>query len=41
MSRLNKIKEVAFATDNLNEIFLELKEGKFEDKQLLKMLNNF
>ena len=34
-----KIKEVAFATQNLMENYLSLKEGKFEEKQLFEFVN--
>jgi len=36
---MNKIKEVAFANQNLKQAYLELKEGKFEEKQLFKFIN--
>jgi len=39
MNNLNKIKEVAFATNSLNKSFFELRERKFEDKQLYNFLN--
>ena len=37
--KVNKIKEVAFITNSLNKSLLELKERKFEDKQLFKFVN--
>lgn len=39
MNESNKIKEVAFATENLKKVFFELEKGEFEDKQLLKFIN--
>lgn len=36
---MNKIKEVAFATNSLKEAYLELKEGKFEEKQMFEFIN--
>ncbi|MFA4960226.1 MAG: hypothetical protein WC548_01035 [Candidatus Pacearchaeota archaeon] len=34
-----KIKEVAFANQNLMNDYLSLKEGKFEEKQLFEFVN--
>ena len=39
MNKLNKIKEIAFATNSLSEAFLKLNERKFEDKQLFRFIN--
>ncbi len=36
---MNKIKEVAFADIKLKQSYLELKEGKFEEKQLFGFIN--
>lgn len=36
---MNRIKEVAFADIKLKESYLELKEGKFEEKQLFEFIN--
>jgi len=34
-----RVKEVAFADENLKEAYLKLKEGKFEDKQMFEFIN--
>ena len=34
-----RIKEVAFADENLKEAYFKLKEGKFEDKQMFEFIN--
>ena len=34
-----RIKEVAFANQNLKQAYLKLKEGKFEEKKLFEFIN--
>ncbi len=34
-----RIKEVAFADENLKEAYFKLQEGKFEDKQMFDFIN--
>jgi len=36
---MSKIKEVAFADIKIKKAYLELKEGKFEEKQLFEFIN--
>jgi hypothetical protein len=36
---MEKIKEVAFVDENLKKSFLELKEGKFEEKKLFEFIS--
>ena len=36
---MNKIKQVGFINKNLKEVYEELKEGKFESKELFKFIN--
>ena len=36
---MNKINEVAFADIKIKKSYLELKEGKFEEKQLFEFIN--
>jgi len=36
---MNRIKEVAFANQKLKQAYLELREGKFEEKKLYGFIN--
>ncbi|MBU3907504.1 MAG: hypothetical protein KKA64_04625 [Nanoarchaeota archaeon] len=36
---ITRIKEVAFADENLKKAYFKLREGKFEDKQMFDFIN--